>query len=84
MKFDYFGETLFFPHEMDRIYTTILGLLDRRTRTVQFQTKVSLVDKFMLDILEETAYPYTSRKYDKNWIDVYGVDSLIWVLPVCG
>ena len=69
---------------MDMIYTIILGLLDRRTRTVQFQTKVSLVDKVVLDILQETAFPYTSRKYDKNWIDVYGVDSIIWVFPVYG
>ena len=50
-------------------YTIIPGHLDRRTRTVQFQIKDSHVEKVVLDVVQQTAYPYTSRKYDKNWIE---------------
>ena len=63
---------------------TILGHLDRRTRTVQFQIKDSHVDKVMLDILQKTACPYTSQKYEKYWINAYHVDSDFCVFPACG
>ena len=50
-------------------YTNIPGHLERRTRTVQFQTKDIHVQQVVLDILQQTANPYTSLKYDKNWIE---------------
>ena len=50
-------------------YTNIPGHLDRRTRTVQFQTNDIHVQEGVLYILQQTANPYTSRKYDKNWME---------------
>ena len=46
------------------------GHLDRRTRTVHFQIKDSHVQQVMLNVLQQTASPYTSLKYDKSWIQV--------------
>ena len=51
-------------------HRTIPGHLDRRTRTVQFQIKDSHVQQVVPDILQQTACPYSSRKYDKNWVEV--------------
>ena len=50
-------------------YTNIPGLVDRRTQTVQLQTKDIHVQQVMLDILQQTANPYTYKKYDRNWIE---------------
>ena len=77
MTFDRFSEIwqfwwnlIFSTGNVQFTYTNIPGHLERRTRTVQFQIKVSHVQQVMLNILQETACPYTSRKWDKSGIKV--------------
>ena len=82
MTFDRFSEIwpfswnlLFSTWNVQSTYTTFPGHLERRTRTVQLQIKDIHVQQFMLDILQQTACPYTSRKCDKSGIKVRRVDS---------
>ena len=49
----------FFPQEWVLTYTTLQSQLNRRTRTVQLQTKHFRLEKVLSDILVQTASPYT-------------------------
>ena len=72
MTFDRFGEIwpfwwnlLFSTWNGQFTYATILGHLERRTRTVQFQIKDSHVQQVVPDILQQTARPHTSESMIK-------------------